>query len=139
MSAIQPASMLRQYRNTGLEGVVESASPHELVRLLMDGALTRIASAAGNTRRNEVARKGENISRAISIIEGLRTSLAHDAGGEVAANLEDLYEYMVRQLALANVRNDADGLMEVETLLSGLRDAWFQIGEAEAGAAISRA
>lgn len=121
--------VLDQYRKTGLQGVVEAASPHELIRMLMDGALTRIASAAGNLRRGEVAAKGENISRAIAIIEGLRTALEAQPDSDVAANLELLYDYMNRMLLTANLHNDPHLLAEVEHLLSGLRDTWLEVGQ----------
>ena len=94
-------SALRQYRTMGLQGVVDEASPHELVRLLLDGGLARVAAAKGQIARREVAAKGESIGRAIGIIEGLRTSLDREAGGAVANQLESLYDYMVRRLAVA--------------------------------------
>ena len=120
-------SALRQYRTMGLQGVVDEASPHELVRLLLDGGLARVAAAKGQIARREVAAKGESIGRAIGIIEGLRTSLDRVAGGAVANQLESLYDYMVRRLAVANLRDDTGILDEVEGLLEQVRDGWSAI------------
>ena len=89
---------LRQYGQVGAQSGVESASPHWLIQMLMEGALSRIAKAGANIKRREIALKGENISWAISIIEGLRSSLDHSHGGEIAGNLERLYDYMIRRL-----------------------------------------
>ena len=127
------SAALSSYRNTGLQGVVEQASPHELIRLLMDGALDRIAVARGQLERNEIAAKGASIGRAIGILEGLRNSLDMEAGdGEISNNLDRLYDYMMRRLMLANVNNDAEPLDEVHELLSQIRDAWIEVGASPA-------
>ena len=68
--------------------------------------------------------KGSNVSWAISIIDGLRASLNLDKGGALAGNLDGLYEYMTRTLVEANLRNDADKLTEVESLLNQIRGGW---------------
>jgi flagellar secretion chaperone FliS len=117
-----------QYRTMGLQGVVDEASPHELVRRLLEGGMARIAAAKGQMERGEVAAKGESIGRAIGIIEGLRTSLDRTTGADVANNLENLYDYMVRRLVVANVRNDVAVLDEVEALLGQVCDGWSAIG-----------
>jgi flagellar protein FliS len=75
--------------------------------------------------------KGMAISKAIAIIqEGLRLSLDKEAGGDLAENLDALYEYMGQRLLQANLRNDQAILDEVLELLSGLRDSWSQIDPA---------
>ena len=81
----------------------------------------------GHMERGEIAFKGENISLAISIIEGLRSNVDHKKGGEIAANLERLYEYMGRQLLAANVENDPQKLKEVRSLLSEIKQGWDAI------------
>jgi flagellar protein FliS len=127
---------LREYRTMGLQGVIDEASPHELVRLLLEGGLARVAVAKGQIQRGEVAAKGESIGRAISIIEGLRTSLNQEVGGDIAGNLESLYDYMVRRLSIANVRDDTAVLEEVEGLLEQVRDGWAAIGPQPGEAAL---
>ena len=91
------------YSNVSAHSGVEAASPHRLVAMLMDGALGKIAAARGYMERGEIATKGEMLSLAISIIEGLRGSLDTKAGGELANNLEALYEYMANRLLEANL------------------------------------
>jgi flagellar protein FliS len=62
------------YQQVRSRGGVESADPHGLITLLLDGALERIVQARGHMQRSEVAAKGEAISRCIKIIGGLRDS-----------------------------------------------------------------
>ena len=107
-------------------GVTE-ADPHQLVRMLLDGALGKIAAAKGMMSRSEIARKGEVIGQAISIVGGLRSSLDMSAGGEIAANLDNLYEYIERRLLESNVNNDTGILDEVAALLREVKTGWESI------------
>ena len=120
---------VQQYNQVGVVSSVESASPHRLIQMLMAGALEKIAIAKGYMERQEISQKGSHISWAISIIEGLRASLNLDAGGEIAQNLDDLYDYMTRRLARANVENNTDLLDEVASLLRTIKGAWDDIPE----------
>ena len=100
------------------------ADPHQQVLMLMDGALDRIAQAKGAIGREAQAEKGELLSKAIAIVAGLQAGLDHSAGGDIAANMAQLYEYMQRRLLHANLRNDVEALDEVAGLLRELRTAW---------------
>jgi len=118
---------VQQYNRVGVSSSVEAASPHRLIEMLMSGALEKIAFAKGYMERGNIAEKGGNISWAISIVEGLRASLDLNTGGEIAQNLDDLYDYMTRRLARANVENNADILDEVSSLMGSVKNAWEQV------------
>ena len=107
-------SAVDKYARLGLQTNVETASPHRLILLLLDGALEKLRSARLALDRGDIAAKGSNIGWAMSIIDGLRASLNLAQGGQVAANLDALYDYMTRTLLQANLHNDADKLIEVE-------------------------
>lgn len=117
-------SALQQYAKIGIQSGVEQASPHRLVQMLMEGAAARIAAATGHLQRGAIAEKGQSISLAISIIEGLRSSLDREKGGEVADNLDRLYDYMSRRLLEANMKNDKTMLDEVQNLLQQIKGGW---------------
>jgi len=118
---------VKQYNQIGVASGVESADSHRLIQMLMNGALEKIATAKGYMERNDIAQKGGNISWAISIIDGLRASLNVENGGEIAQNLDDLYDYMTRRLARANIENNADILDEVSSLVRSLKSAWDEL------------
>jgi flagellar protein FliS len=118
------------YANVGLETGIASASPHALIVMLYDGALVALLSAKTNIAAGNIAAKGSAISKAISIIDnGLRASLDKNAGGEIAANLDALYDYMSRRLLHANLKNDVTIIDEIHRLLADLRGAWVEIGD----------
>jgi flagellar protein FliS len=115
---------LEHYRSVGAYGAAASADRKELVLRMLDGAQDRIASARGHMQREETASKGEAIGKAIGIIDGLRASLDIEKGGEIAANLDALYDYMNRRLVEANAANRVELLDEVAHLLGEIRTAW---------------
>lgn len=123
---------LQEYTKVGVHSEIEAASPHRLIQMLMEGALGRISKARASIKNNNIAEKGELIGSAISIIGGLRDSLDHEAGGQIANNLESLYEYMTTRLLEANVNNDETILTEVSGLLMEIKRAWDQIERSDA-------
>jgi flagellar protein FliS len=119
---------IRQYAQVNVSSGVESASPHRLVQMLMEGALQRIAQAKGAIERHDIELKGRAIGKAIDIIgQGLQAALDKDQGGELAEHLDALYGYMIDQLFAANLRNDVEKLNEVATLLKEIKSAWDAI------------
>lgn len=120
---------LRQYQHVNTHAQAVEATPHRLIQMLMEGGLTRIAQARGAMDRQQTALKGELIGKAIGIIGGLRNGLDLNAGGELAANLDSLYEYMVSRLLEANLKNVPEPLDEVAELLRNVKSGWDAIGQ----------
>jgi len=131
MSYARAYSAAQQYGTVGTEAAVAEADPHRLIQLLLEGALVRIAAARDHLQRGELARKGECIGQAMSIIDGLRASLNVEEGGEIARNLDNLYEYMSHRLLEANLKNDAARLEEVIRLLGDIKGAWVSIAPSQ--------
>lgn len=116
-----------QYKSIEIQTRVETASPHELIEMLLQGARSHIATAQGNIQRKQIKEKGEHIGKAISIIDGLKMSLNHEQGGEIADNLLKLYDYLQSMLLKANLNNDEDLLAQANVLLSEVHQAWQSI------------
>jgi flagellar protein FliS len=108
----------------GAYGNLAEASPHQVVQVMLDTVLARIAEASGHIERGEVAAKGEKIGKALAIIEALMLGLDKSRGGELAVNLERLYDYASRTLLKANFENRADLLKEVTSLLREIKLGW---------------
>ncbi len=127
MSAAKVQSALKEYGKVSVQSGASYASPHRLISMLLDGALEKISSAKGYMQRGEIANKGNYISWAISIVEGLRLSLNADQGGEIADNLNNLYDYIERRLVEANANNSEEMLDEASSLLLTVKSAWEAI------------
>ena len=119
------ANALEAYQRLEVETGVAAASPQRLVVMLYDGAVKAIHTARAALARGDVAGRGAAISKAIAIIdEGLRPALDLKSGGEIAANLAALYDYIVNRLLYANLKQDQASLEEAGQLLSELKSAW---------------
>jgi len=118
---------MNKYTQVGNQSTAAFANPHRLIQMLMEGALEKISKAKGFMKNGDIAKKGEHISWAISIIEGLRVSLDHSQGGKISENLESLYIYMNSRLTQANLNNSIDILNEVSELLIDIKSGWDAI------------
>ena len=126
---------LAAYQGVGAYSGVSDADPHRLVLMLMDGALERLSVARGCLergcgQRGELARKAAALQQCMNIFAELNGSLNITAGGPLAGNLSDLYDYMIRRLAVANAQSELGPVLEVARLLEELRSAWAAIGPA---------
>ncbi|CAB3739922.1 Flagellar secretion chaperone FliS [Achromobacter deleyi] len=116
---------VRSYADIGLETQVLGASPERLITLLYLGARAAIGQARIHMQEGRIADRGAAISKAIKIVdEGLKTGLNMEAGGDIAANLARLYDYIVRTLLMANLKADAEQLDIADRLLADLAEAW---------------
>ncbi len=127
MNAYARTSNLAAYQSAAAHGGVAASDPHRLIVMLMDGALERIATARGCMQRGETSEKARLLNRTVSIVAELRGSLDMNAGGQIAANLSELYDYMTRRLLTALANNQVELLDEVSTLLNEIRSAWVAI------------
>lgn len=125
--AATPAARIAAYSSAATHGGVAAADPHGLIVMLFDGALERVAAARGCIDRNDMAEKARLLNRAVSIVGELRASLDTKAGGQIAVNLAELYDYICRRLLKANSESNAAILDEVTRLLHEIRGAWLAI------------
>lgn len=124
---------------------VSTADPVRIIVLLYEGAIKNLNQAirAIDGDRELMSAK---ITRTLDIINYLRNALDHEKGGEIAGNLERLYEYMRDVLSQANIHPDAAKMEHVISLLQTVLEGWRGIvanqtadGEAAADPAAAEA
>jgi flagellar protein FliS len=109
-----------------------TASPGQLVLLMYDGALrfmaqARAAFALPEDDFTRIQKINTSLVRAQAILAELRANLDFASGGEIATNLDRLYDYHLRRLHEANMRKDESAVAEVEGLVRTLRDGWAEM------------
>ncbi|OCG67997.1 flagellar export chaperone FliS [Gilliamella sp. Fer4-1] len=120
----------KAYEQVNLETRVNQASPHQLIVLLFDGALNAIKLANLYIEKGNIVGKGNAISKAINIVDnGLKSCLDLEKGGEIAENLDRLYQYISQQLVLANLHNDKEKLQTCFDLLNNIAEPWREIAK----------
>ena len=125
------ARAMSAYRQVGVQSLVDSASPQQLIKMLFDGLLASINAARGAIERGDINEKVRHIGKAVRILqEGLLSALDREKGGELAGNLASLYEYCTTRLTLANARNDVSMVDEVASLVGTVAQGWTEITNA---------
>ena len=114
----------KEYSQVSLQTEVMEADPHKLIQLLLEGALTRLAVAKSLVEQGDAEGKNEKLGNVVDIICSLQESLDYERGGEIAKNLERLYDYMTRRIWDANRLNDVDIINEVMGLLMEVKSGW---------------
>jgi len=118
-----------KYAAVHAESVVEDASPHKLIQMLMSGFLMRVNAAKGAISRGDYQEKSVQISKAVAIVGGLIDGVDAEKGGDIAANLMSLYEYINSRLFQASAQNNTEILDEVQVLMREIKQAWDAIPE----------
>ena len=118
---------MKSYSSVHVSSGVQDASSHRLIQMLFEGLLTRIAQAKGAMQQKDIENKGRKITEAMNIIGGLRDFLDLEKGGEVAENLDALYDYVQRTLMQAHLKNDVAKLEECSSLMLEVSGAWREI------------
>ncbi len=116
-----------QYASVHTESIVDEATPHALIQMLMGGFLMQINAAKGGITRGSFEEKSTHISRAISIVGGLIDGIDLERGGIIAENLTRLYEYINTKLFQASAENSIEILDEVGDLMRSVKEAWDAI------------
>jgi flagellar secretion chaperone FliS len=106
---------------------IMTATPEKLVKLLYDGAVKNLERSRIGLGDHKTARSpevGQALSRAMGILGGLRASLDHAAGGEIARDLDRLYEFGLDQLGQANLTRTPTGVNNTLKVMRTLQEGW---------------
>ncbi len=110
-----------------LETELRTATPMQLVVRLYAAALRHTEAAIEADGAGRIAERGERISRVIAIVGELRSAVDFERGGEIAQNLEALYDFVGERLVEAGRGDAASTLSEVLSVLRPLHDAWTEV------------
>ena len=118
---------LQAYKKVSVDSQLSAASPHKIVQMLMAGAIERLIQGKAAMEQGNIPIKGEKLGKALDIIISLRSCLSMDDGGDIAQNLDQLYEFMITQITEANHKNDPQPIDDVIDIVREIKSAWEQI------------
>ncbi|EGU42503.1 MULTISPECIES: flagellar export chaperone FliS [Vibrio] len=118
---------LQAYKKVSVDSQLTAASPHKIVQMLMAGAIERLIQGKAAMQAGNIPVKGERLGKALDIIISLRSCLSMDDGGDIAKNLDQLYEFMITQISAANHKNDPQSIDDVIDIIREIKSAWDQI------------
>ena len=116
-------------------------SSHEVIRELMfqlSNSLQKIIIDINETSidqvehkyisKKEVAlKKSKNMSKCLTIIYGLQTSLDFDNAPDIAGNLFQLYEFARQQVIKGFTKKDAGGVQQALEIIREILNGWKDI------------
>lgn len=108
---------------------LENLGREEIVVKLYQALRMRMQAAIEEINDGNVGKKAEHLSRALAIVFELQTSLDMEQGGEIAANLNDLYGYLISDLVMANLKNDTQKIEDGLKVVAPLLEAWTEIAK----------
>jgi len=117
---------MNAYLNQYQQNHIYTATPEQLLIMLYDGAIRFTRQAMMAEENGKQVQKLERISKVMAIIVEFSNTLNHDVGGQIAADLDGLYQFMIRELNAARKDDTGDKLKNVERLLVDLRETWGQ-------------
>ncbi|MEQ8315287.1 MAG: flagellar export chaperone FliS [Gammaproteobacteria bacterium] len=126
---MNPQAALGQYQSVNQQGRIAASQNHGLVSLLLERILERLAQASGAMERGDSAASGTAMSDAIRIVDNLRASLNPAQGGDIAASLGSLYDYIEKRMVMANSKSDQAIIAEVASLITEIKTGWDGISE----------
>ena len=131
---MQQRNGAQQYHAVRSQGQIADASPTRVVQIMFEHILSQLAVAQGcmerirnNVPLKDVVAKGKAMGKALRLIGQLDATLDMEKGGQIAANLHNLYLYMLGRLTTANADNDARIVAEVANLVRTIKVGWDQI------------
>jgi len=107
---------------------IDEITSYQVITLLLSGALVRVDQAIASLDEGQLDEANILIAKTIDIVNGLRQSLNTKQGGELANNLDMLYEYiMVKLRAIDEYDEPVTILDEVRKLLNEVHSGWVEI------------
>lgn len=105
---------------------VETASPEKLLIMLYSAAVKFLRQAEKALKDHDFEEAHNKLSRVQDIITELNLTLDMERGGEIAANLRELYFFYYQLVVQANLKKDADLLEPVIQFFESFRDVWIE-------------
>ena len=116
-----------RFHNEYRQNEVATSSQGKLIVMMYEGALKFVALAIEGIDNQDLSKKGLYINKTHDIINELSCALDMKKGGDVAQKLESLYQYILRQLTLANIKSDRKALESIVNVITPLMEAWKEL------------
>ena len=116
-----------RYHEEYRQNEISTSSQGKLILMMYDGAIKNARMALQCIEKNDISGRGLHIRKTHDIINELSLSLDQEKGQQVAKRLEELYQFIMKQLTLANIKGEPKPIESVLRILSTLKEAWEQI------------
>ena len=115
---------MNQYIKQYQQSSIETASREQILILLYDGAIQFLNKAKISMQQKDIEATHNNLIGAQNIIQEFIDSLDREVAPQLAENLTSLYEYFIRRLVHANMKQSIEPIDEVLKYLKSLKQTW---------------
>ena len=116
------------YKSTG----VQTATQKQLVVMLYDGINSFLTQAVNEINENKLEKAHDHLTQVGKILLELLSTLREDLGGDIAANLKQLYVYSYEKIVLANLSKDIKQIEDIRLIMGNLREGWAKTSSSTA-------
>ena len=116
-----------RFSNEYRHNEVATSSQGKLIIMMYEGALKFVTLAIEGIDSKDLSKKGTYINKTHDIVNELSCALDMKKGGDVAQKLESLYQFILHQLTLANIKSDRKALESIVNVLTPLMEAWKEL------------
>ena len=116
-----------RFHNEYRKNEISTSSQGKLIIMMYEGAVKFVKMAMEGLDNNDLSKKGIYINKTHDIINELSFALDMKKGGDVAIRLETLYQFILHQLTLANIKSDRKALESIINVLVPLHEAWTEL------------
>jgi len=111
-------------KNVYSENIVKTASPAKLIEMLYEKSIELLNDAKQELEKEDFIATNERIKRVQDIVTELNLSLDMEKGGNIAASLRALYNYIYRLLIEGNTKRNPEKIDEASFYFKELLEAW---------------
>jgi flagellar secretion chaperone FliS len=105
---------------------IQTADQGRLILMCYDGAISFLKQAQKAHEEKNLGTMSEFLAKTQDILWELTNGLNYEAG-EIAYNLDALYNYMIRRIIDAQYHNNIEAVNEVINYIQELRESWQTI------------
>ena len=121
--------MARNIANSYRKAQINTASPGQRVVMMYEGLVRELKKARNSTLKindevKAIEESHNSFDLSQKIILELKLALDMQNGGEIAENLNNLYEFWIEQLSEANRLKEASKVTPVIQMAEELKDTW---------------
>lgn len=126
-------SLSRHYGLNAYQNATQGLAPAKMVALGFDGLAEYLRRAKQAFEAGDAVTRAHCLDRAFRILEHLAGALDMEVGGEVAENLQMLYNYLMERIGRANIFDQPELLTDCQSVVEDLQSAWNEVASAETG------
>ena len=120
---------MQNYLDNDIASKVENDNPHKIIEEILKDLKNNLSLLAHCLENNDtISRaKSDSFSKSLTAIYILQSSLDFNQGGEIAENLNKIYEFCRTTIIKSFSKKDFEAIKKLEPLINEILEGWKDI------------